>query len=198
VRAIIGIGNPGLKYSFNRHNIGFLTIDFVARSLNLSFSHSKFDFDYLEGDFDFNKFLLIKPTTFVNNTGLAVKQLLDNFSLKIEDLLIIVDDINLSLFNFRLKKSGGDGGHNGLASIIYHLNSNNFPRLRIGIGSNFQKGSLSEYVLSNFSEEEFNQLKKIFPIFSDIIKSFIVGGYNTALTLYSKVKKEIKNNSNIN
>jgi PTH1 family peptidyl-tRNA hydrolase len=198
VRAIVGIGNPGKKYKLNRHNIGFLTLDYFAQSYKCEFSPSKYDYEYLEGDFGFNRYLLVKPTTYVNNSGIAVLQLIENYGIDPTDILIIVDDINLNKFDFRLKKSGSDGGHNGLASIIYHLNRNDFPRLRIGIGNDFEEGSLSHYVLSNFYEDEMITLKKLYPVFSDIIKSFIIGGYKSALAVYSRLKQEIKNNLSLN
>lgn len=198
MRAIIGIGNPGKKYKLNRHNIGFLTLDNFAQSYRLKFSPSKFDYEYLEGVFDFNEYVLIKPTTYVNNSGIAVIQLIEKYSIDPTDILVVVDDINLNKFDFRLKKSGSDGGHNGLASIIYYLKRNDFPRLRIGIGSDFEEGSLSHYVLSDFSNDEIKFLENLYPVFSDIIKSFIVGGYKSALAVYSKLKQEIKNNLSLN
>lgn len=198
MRAIVGIGNPGKKYEYNRHNIGFLILDYFAESLNHSFSPSKYDYHYLEGDFDFNKYVLVKPMTYVNNSGIAVLQLCQNYALSPNDILVVVDDINLKKFDFRLKKSGSDGGHNGLASIIYHLNSNDFPRLRIGIGNEFEEGTLSQYVLSDFSQQELKTFESLYPAFGEIIKSFIIGGYKTALAVYSKLKQEIQKKLNQN
>ncbi len=198
MRAIVGIGNPGKKYKLNRHNIGFLIIDYFAKNYKLNFSPSKYDFEYLEGDFNFYKYLLVKPTTYVNNSGIAVLQLIENYPIKVSDVLVVVDDVNLNKFDFRLKKSGSDGGHNGLASIIYHLNRNDFPRLRIGIGNDFEEGNLARYVLSDFSDDDNKILNELFPVFSDILKSFITGGYNSALANYSKVKQVIKNKSSLN
>ncbi len=198
MRAVVGVGNPGKKYQLNRHNIGFIILDNFAQNYKLKFSPSKFDFEYLEGDFDFNKYILIKPTTYVNNSGVAVLQMIENYSINPSDVLVIVDDINLNKFDFRLKKSGSDGGHNGLASIIYNLNSNHFPRLRIGIGKDFEERSQAHYVLSDFSDDELIILEKLSPVFSEIIKSFIVGGYTSALAIYSKFKQEIKNNLSLN
>lgn len=194
MRAVVGIGNPGKKYHFNRHNVGFLALDFFAEKHNLRFIPSRYDFYFAEGEIDGVPFLLAKPTTYVNNSGKAVKDLLENYNIAVEDLLVVVDDINLEEFDFRLKKLGSDGGHNGLASIIYFLNSNSFPRLRIGIGSDFDKGDLANYVLSDFDEEELNKLKEVFQFTSGIIKAFITGGYDACLSEYSKIKNLLKKN----
>ncbi|WP_337864625.1 aminoacyl-tRNA hydrolase [Ignavibacterium sp.] len=194
MRAVVGIGNPGKKYQFNRHNVGFLALDHFAEKHHLKFFPSKYEYYYTEGEFEGNSFVLAKPTTYVNHSGIAVKDLIDQYNISINDLLIVVDDINLNEFDFRLKKSGSEGGHNGLASIIYLLNTNEFPRLRIGIGSGFEKGSLADYVLSDFNKTELNKLKETFEFTSGIIRAFITGGYDSCLSEYSKIRNQLKNN----
>lgn len=193
MRAIVGIGNPGKKYQFNRHNVGFLALDHFAEKHQIKFFPSKQNYYFAEGEFEGNFFVLAKPTTYVNNSGIAVKDLITNYKVPVYDLLVVVDDINLDEFDFRLKKSGSDGGHNGLASIIYLLNSDEFPRLRIGIGNDFEKGSLADYVLSDFDDSELNKLKKTFEFTSVIIRAFITGGYDSCLSEYSKIKNQLKN-----
>ncbi len=194
MRAVVGIGNPGKKYQFNRHNVGFLTLDYFAEKYNLKFIPSRYDYYYSEGEVENKPFILAKPTTYVNNSGIAVKDLINLYNIPVEDVLVVVDDINLNEFDFRLKKSGSDGGHNGLASIIFHLNTDAFPRLRIGIGSNFEKGSLAEYVLSDFDENELKKLYESFTHTSALIRAFIVGGFNACLSEYSKIKNQLKEN----
>lgn len=194
MRAIVGIGNPGKKYQFNRHNVGFLALDHFAEKYQIKFFPSKYDYYFAEGEVEGNSFVLAKPTTYVNNSGIAVKDLIYRYNIPVYDLLVVVDDINLDEFDFRLKKSGSDGGHNGLASIIYLLNTDEFPRLRIGIGSDFEKGSLADYVLSDFDESELNKLKETFEFTSLIIRAFITGGYDSCLSEYSKIKNQLKNN----
>lgn len=194
MRAVVGIGNPGKKYQFNRHNVGFLALDYFAEKNNLKFIPSKYEFYFAEGEFENEPFVLAKPTTYVNNSGLAVKDLINFYKIDVGNIIVVVDDINLKEFDFRLKKSGSDGGHNGLTSIIYSLNSNSFPRLRIGIGNDFAKGDLAGYVLSDFDEEELKKLKKIFEYSSEIIRAFIIGGYQSSLSEYSKIKNLIKKN----
>lgn len=194
MRAIVGIGNPGKKYQFNRHNVGFLALDYFAEKHNLKFIPSRCDYYFTEGEVEGKPFVLAKPTTYVNNSGIAVKDLKSFYNIPVKDVLVVVDDINIEEFDFRLKKSGSDGGHNGLASIIYALNTDAFPRLRIGIGSDFEKGSLSDYVLSDFNETELKKLFETFEYTSAIIRAFIVGGYDSCLSEYSKIKNQLKNN----
>lgn len=195
MRAIIGIGNPGRKYIFNRHNIGFQFIDYFAEKKKLEFKPSKFDYYYSEGELGNIPFVLIKPSTYVNLSGVAVLSSVTRYKIDIEDILIVVDDINLEFSEFRLRKSGGDGGHNGLSSIIYHLNCDQFPRIRIGIGNNFEKGDLPKYVLSDFDKNEQIKLKSTFEMSTQLVESFILDGYNAMLNTYSRlINLEKKNN----
>lgn len=196
MRAIVGIGNPGAKYKLNRHNIGYLILDYFSQSYNLKFSNSKYDFHYLESQIGDNKFMLVKPTTYVNKTGEAVFQLVENFFIEPQNILVLVDDVNLKKFDFRLKKNGSDGGHNGLYSIISQLKTTNFPRLRIGIGNEFEKGKLSDFVLSDFSDNELKILENLFPFFAKIIQAFITGGFTLSLSVYSNIKQQIKKDNN--
>lgn len=195
MRAVVGIGNPGLKYSFNRHNVGFLFLDYFAEKKKLEFKPSKFDYYYSEGELDNIPFVLIKPSTYVNLSGVAVLSSVTRYKIDFKDILIVVDDINLEFSEFRLRKSGGDGGHNGLSSIIYHLNCDQFPRIRIGIGNNFEKGDLPKYVLSDFDKNEQIKLKSTFEMSTQLVESFILDGYNAMLNTYSRlINLEKKNN----
>jgi PTH1 family peptidyl-tRNA hydrolase len=143
---------------------------------------------------------LVKPATYVNNSGIAAFQILELFKLKAEDIMVVVDDVNFNFSEFRVKEFGGDGGHNGLSSIIYHLNTNRFPRIRIGIGQNFEKSKMPEYVLSDFSEEEKQELygsfEKIFPLAEEFLFGGIKQMLNANSRLFNEVSKE--NNSNKN
>lgn len=195
MRAIIGIGNPGRKYIFNRHNVGFQFIDYFAEKTKLEFKPSKFDYYYSEGELGNIPFVLIKPSTYVNLSGVAVLSSVTRYKIDFKDILIVVDDINLEFSEFRLRKSGGDGGHNGLSSIIYHLNCDQFPRIRIGIGNNFEKGDLPKYVLSDFDKDEQIKLKSTFEMSTQLVESFILDGYNAMLNTYSRlINLEKKNN----
>ena len=182
----MGIGNPGKKYLHTRHNIGFMILDRFASKHNLQFKPSKFDFYFSASNKNDNEFMLVKPTTYVNLSGLAAKQIVDNYNCEPSDLLVVCDDINLSSGKIRIRKSGGDGGHNGLHSIIYHLETDQFPRLRFGIGQDFEKGEMKDYVLSKFSEEEFEALENNFEFSVELLESFIAGGTEVMLNYYSK------------
>ncbi|MFZ1289377.1 MAG: aminoacyl-tRNA hydrolase [Melioribacteraceae bacterium] len=186
MRVIIGIGNPGKTYVGTRHNIGFYILDNFANKLKIDFSPTKSDFWQVEGSIDTFHFLFVKPATFVNNTGLVVKELVDKFELNIADLLVIYDDVNLDLGTIRIRQAGSDGGHNGIKSIIYHLQSDEFPRIRIGISGNGEKFGLADYVLSKFSNDEINTIQDKLPFIFNLISEFIVNGYGKMLDYYSK------------
>ncbi len=195
MRLILGIGNPGKRYTFNRHNIGFMFLDYLAEKESLSFLPSKGDFYYAEGSLNSSEYNLIKPSTYVNDSGAAALQALQLNNVEVKDLLVIVDDININLGDFRVRVSGGDGGHNGISSIIYHLNSNQFPRIRIGIGDSFENGKMADYVLTNFSKEEIESLKKSFSLGIILTKEFIKGGIKQMLDANSKLSIEDSNNN---
>ncbi len=197
MRLIFGIGNPGSRYQLNRHNAGFLLTDYYAKIKSLDFTFSKFNYQYSEGEIDNNPYALIKPSTYVNLSGVALKQCCEFYKVDAENVLVLVDDINLPNAQIRIRKSGSDGGHNGLKSIIYQINTDSFPRLRIGIGNNFSEGFLSDYVLSNFSESEFSELNKSFELSTQLIDNFIIGGYEKMLFTFSHLKNQNKNNKEL-
>jgi PTH1 family peptidyl-tRNA hydrolase len=197
VRVIVGIGNPGSRYKNNRHNVGFQFLDFFCEKKKLLLKASKLCYHFSEGQLSGDTFVLIRPDTYVNNSGLAVLECIKHYKLDVVDVLVVVDDINLDLADIRIRKSGGDGGHNGLSSIIYNLQSKNFPRLRIGIGSNFQPGNLAEYVLSDFGTNDFIQIEKTFNISIQLAESFISDGYNKMLNTFSRLIKTENFKSNL-
>jgi len=158
---IIGLGNPGRDYLYTRHNAGWLFLDFFAYQENIRLEPGKGEFYIGYND----KFVLVKPTTFMNLSGIAVKQIVEQFTIQDYDSIIIVlDDADLPFGKLRLKMKGSAGTHNGLASVIMELNTEEIPRLRIGIGR--PEGlPLRDYVLSEFSDEEILKLRtEIFPI----------------------------------
>lgn len=190
MRAVLGIGNPGTKYQRNKHNAGFLILDYFANLKSLKFKASKGEYYIATGSINRLDFSLIKPTTFVNNSGIAAKHFVEQHNINVEDLLVVCDDINLETGKIRARRFGGDGGHNGLASIIYHLNSNRFPRLRIGIGNYFEEGQLSDYVLSDFADDELKLLSESFETSKILIEEFIIGGIDAMLNANSKLGNE--------
>ncbi len=194
----MGIGNPGTRYQRNRHNAGFLILDYFANLKSLRFQPSKGDYYLARGKINNSEFCLVKPTTYVNNSGVAALHLVETYNVNLHDLLVVCDDVNIDTGKIRVRKSGGDGGHNGLASIIYHLNSNQFPRLRIGIGNNFKDGELSDYVLSDFSEDEMKLLSGTFKTSAALIEAFITGGVEEMLNENSKLGKESQSSNSLN
>ena len=198
MRVIFGIGNPGIRYEFTRHNAGFLLLDYFAQKKSLSFKETIGEYLEAQGNFSGQDYLLIKPTTFVNNSGIAARQVFDKYTIAPEDFLVVSDDTNLHNYTLRVRLSGGDGGHNGLSSVIFHLITDQFPRIRIGIGSNPSDKVLSEYVLSEFSKNELEEYQNTFIKGSKLIEEFISGGSKKMLeTLSILMKSESQNNSGI-
>jgi PTH1 family peptidyl-tRNA hydrolase len=193
VRIIFGIGNPGKRYRFNRHNAGFMLLDYLVDKFSLSFTPSKFDYLFAEGKIEKESYALIRPTTYVNESGLAAAEVVKNYGVELRDFLVIVDDVNLEFAKLRIRASGGDGGHNGLNSIIYHLSSDQFPRLRIGVGSTFENGNLVEYVLTDFDKKERKKLEKTFNTCTVLLEEFIKGGLESMLDSNSRLSQLNKN-----
>ncbi len=196
MRLILGIGNPGSKYKNNRHNVGFIVLDHLASLNSIFFSAAGGDYYSASGSFEGNNYQLIKPTTYVNNSGLAARQAFEKFNPDVKDLLIIHDDVNLKLSDIRVKAKGGDGGHNGLSSLIYHLMSDEFPRIRIGVGNNFEKGEMADYVLSDFSTGEMKALDEKIDTIKILVNEFITGGVTRLLDANSRISNLDKNSEN--
>ena len=165
---IIGLGNPEKKYNNTRHNIGFLLIEEILSKHNVQITlKSKLKSFYSEFNFDGTKYKLFMPNTYMNNSGEAIRAIIDWYNIDIEQLLIIVDDIDIPLGKIRFRKQGGSGGHNGLKSIINSIKSENFKRIRVGIGSppvikEERKLNTISHVLGKISKDEKDILKKVF------------------------------------
>jgi len=197
LRVIFGIGNPGIRYENTRHNAGFLLLDFFAQKKSLSFKETMGEYFKALGKIGDQDYVLIKPSTYVNNSGIAARQVFDKYSPAIDDFLVVSDDTNLKTYVLRVRLSGSDGGHNGLSSIMFHLKTDQFPRIRIGIGTNPSDVTLSEYVLSEFSKNELVEYQNTFIKGSQLIEEFIVGGSKKMLEANSVfIKSENQNNSN--
>jgi PTH1 family peptidyl-tRNA hydrolase len=132
----------------------------------------------------------------MNLSGVPVLDFLDDHSVDVENILVLVDDVNLPVGEIRLRKSGSDGGHNGIKSIIYHLQNDSFPRLRFGIGNEFEKGEMAEFVLAKFAKEELSVINKSIEFAVQLIEEFVSGGYKSMLDFYSKSKKNFSANTN--
>lgn len=192
MKLIVGIGNPGKKYQFTRHNAGFMILDYFADKKNLSFKPSKYDFYQTGGTLGSVPFFLIKPTTYVNNSGLAILDFLSEHPTETENILIVHDELNLPTGKIKIKQSGSSGGHNGLESAIYHLQKDNFARLRFGIGNEFEKGEMANYVLDTFSREDTPIIESGFETALNLIENFIFGGYKGMADYFSRHRLEEK------
>lgn len=176
-----------------------MVLDYFAAINSLSFKPSSGDYYFADGIFEGHQYQLIKPTTYVNNSGVAVSQALEKTKTHLYDLFIIYDDLNLPHSELKVKVKGSNGGHNGVGSIIYHLNSDEFARIRIGVDNKFDKGEMAEYVLTDFTADEFKNLNESFKTSETLIKEFIIGGVNGLLNANSKISKlSSKNNSDNN
>jgi len=151
---ILALGNPGSRYSSTRHNVGWIAIDKFIEKHKLYFKPGKTDFYYTEKKYAGKEILIVKPTNYMNNSGLVAKYLKSKLNAKTSDFIILVDEYNFQVGKVHFKKGGSDGGHNGLSSIIYELEATDFWRLRLGIDNKFGTGQLVDYVLSNFDEKE--------------------------------------------
>ncbi|GAB4268296.1 aminoacyl-tRNA hydrolase [Thermincola ferriacetica] len=154
MKLIVGLGNPGKEYEFTRHNIGFLVLEQLAEKWGIAVNKNRFKSLFGEGVFQEDKIVLLKPQTFMNLSGQAVLDAVRFYKLESTDILVIYDDMDLPTGRLRLRKSGGAGGHRGMESIIYLLNTENFPRLRIGIGKPGPDKDAVQHVLGRFGEEE--------------------------------------------
>lgn len=181
---IVGLGNIGEKYVNTRHNVGFMIMDNIAQKFKLVFSSARYG-DMAVFNFKGKKFILLKPSTFMNLSGKAVRYWLVKERIEINNLLVVTDDIALSVGSIRMKKKGADGGHNGLNNIIFELGTNEFPRLRFGIGNDFSKGYQIDYVLSKWDEEEFKLIKPRIDFAGDAVISFATSGIDNTMNLFN-------------
>ncbi|MEW6096075.1 MAG: aminoacyl-tRNA hydrolase [bacterium] len=154
MKLVIGLGNPGLAYANTRHNVGFKVINKVAKLNDIKIKGRKYKSRMWQGKILGNEVILAKPMTYVNLSGEAVELLIRNFQVALTDLLVVYDDVNLELGKIRIRKKGSAGGHNGMNSIIEAVGSEEFPRIRIGIGFPPPEIEFRDYVLSRFTEEE--------------------------------------------
>ncbi len=154
MRLLVGLGNPGPKHRDNRHNIGFMAADEIVRRYNFSAPRARFQSDSFEGTIDGEKVLLLKPTTFMNESGRAVGEAARFFKLAPEDIIVIHDEIDLAAGKVRIKRGGGHAGHNGLRSIHAHLGSPDYVRIRLGVGHPGDKEKVHGHVLSDFSKQD--------------------------------------------
>ncbi|MCH7525280.1 MAG: aminoacyl-tRNA hydrolase [Bacteroidetes bacterium] len=181
---IVGLGNIGEQYSNTRHNVGFAILDHFAKKEGLSFETQKLG-DIALFKFKGRTFIFLKPSTFMNLSGKAVKYWLEKEKILLENLLIVTDDLNLPFGSFRLKNKGRDGGHNGLKDIQDKLNTTKYNRFRFGISDSFGIGRQTDYVLDEWSEEELQKLPERLDKSVALIKSFGLAGINNTMNTFN-------------
>jgi len=189
LKIVVGLGNPGLKYEFTRHNIGFRIVDSLARNIEIEFKKVKSYYSLISrGMINNHKVMLVKPQTFMNLSGRAVSKVVSYYKIPLQDLLIVYDDLNLELGQVRIRKKGSAGGHKGIESIMQYLNSEEIPRLRIGIGNpsvNFNFNCMS-YVLSNYNNNEKDKIEEVIQLSTEAIKTVIEDGFEKAMRKYNR------------
>jgi PTH1 family peptidyl-tRNA hydrolase len=189
MKLIAGLGNPGGEYTLTRHNVGFMILDYVAEFLKCEFKAGKGEFYIARAKYKGEEIILLKPTTYMNNSGIALQEVLEMYpETEMKDVLIVFDDFQLKLGTIRIRERGSDGGHNGISSIIYHLNSMEIPRMRVGTGRGdvLKKDEFVDFVLSNFTEEELETIKILLPTYKDCVLSFVKEPFKAVMNRYNK------------
>lgn len=179
---VVGLGNPGKDYEITRHNAGFLTLDHIAVEEDVEIK--KLKYKALIGDTVIagHRCLLVKPQTFMNNSGEAVREISQFYKIPPEKIIVIFDDISLPCGKLRIRRKGTDGGHNGIKSIIYHLNSDNFPRIKVGVGAKPHPDyNLADWVLSTFKKDEMEELKKAITKATEVLPYILDGEIDKAM-----------------
>lgn len=190
MKLIVGLGNPGLQYAATRHNIGFEVIDNLSETYNIQVMKNKYKALIGEGMIKGEKVILMKPQTYMNLSGEAVKACMEFHKISNEDLIVIYDDISLEIGQLRLRATGSAGGHNGIKNIIAHLGTQEFPRIKFGVGQKPPGWDLASYVLGRFPEEE---MKVIGPRIGEAVKAveaIVSEGMDKAMNQYNlKVRR---------
>ena len=189
MHVICGLGNPGKKYENTRHNIGFIAIDRLADKLGVSVNKSKFRSTVGEAVIAGEKVLLVKPETFMNDSGLAVKEIMDFYKLDPSELIVIYDDFDIPEGTVRIRPFGSSGTHNGMRSIIRLLGSDRFPRIRIGTGKeDMEKRELIGFVLGGFSKDEVKLMEAAVDVAADASVCYVENGIDRAMNRYNGIR----------
>ncbi|MBQ1490071.1 MAG: aminoacyl-tRNA hydrolase [Eubacterium sp.] len=186
---IAGLGNPGRKYENTRHNLGFITIDLLAEDLGIRVNKLKFKALIGEGRIGSSRVILVKPQTYMNNSGESLWEIVQFYKIPMENLVVIYDDFDIPAGTLRVRKFGSAGTHNGMRSIIYQLQSDRFPRIRIGMGSE-DKGNLINFVIGGFRKEEVPVMEEAVRNAADACKCIVTDGIDLAMNQYNTRKKD--------
>lgn len=193
---IVGLGNPDKIYVGTRHNAGFEVIDKLAYDYNINVNKGKFKGIIGEGNINTKKVTLLKPLTYMNLSGESVKEAINWYKYTNNDIIVIYDDISLDIGEIRIRKKGSAGGHNGMKNIIYHLNTDEFIRVRIGIGNKPKNLDLASYVLSRFSKAEMPIIIEGFTKAAEAVLTILDEGTEAAMNKYNHKKSEKGNDTN--
>lgn len=183
--AIVGLGNPGRDYGNTRHNLGYEVVSLLAERYGVSFTGGKGEYLVASGRFREQPVILAKPTTFMNESGFAIQGLVSFYKIEMERLLIVLDDVNMPLGRLRLKSGGSSGGHKGLDNIIYQLGRDDFPRLRIGIGSEHMPRDLRGYVLAPFRKDELPVVEEAVATAAEAVEMFMEHDIEEAMNRFN-------------
>lgn len=189
INLIVGLGNPGNKYEGTRHNVGFSFIDFFSKQTESTITESKFQSLIGSKNISEQKFILMKPQTYMNDSGEAVKEIKNFYKINPSQIIVIYDDLDLDVGQIKIKNTGSSGGHNGINSIINNIGSNEFTRIRIGIGKPKEKSMTNKYVLSKFSKDDQKIINDINDLAKEIIYSIVFKSISFAMnTFNSKIQ----------
>lgn len=185
---IVGLGNPGKEYENTRHNLGFITCDQLSERHGIKVTKSKFKSLVGEGIISGEKVLIVKPQTYMNNSGQAVREVMDFYKEEADHLLVIYDDIDIPLGSIRIRKAGSAGTHNGMKSILYHLQTDQFPRIRIGIGAQRdERIDLVDYVIGGFTKKEVKPLEEACLKACDAIECFLKDNIDITMNRFNHI-----------
>lgn len=185
---IVGLGNPGLQYENTRHNAGFLTIDYLADKYGIDVKKLKFKSLYGQGMISGHKVMLIKPQTYMNNSGEAVRDIKNFYKFDSDKLIIVYDDIDIDFGSIRIRKKGSAGTHNGMKSIIYQIQDDSFPRIKISVGKKPDYMDLANFVLSGFSEKEASVMRDEIGLAADAIELMIKDGIDKSMNKFNSIR----------
>lgn len=184
VKLIVGLGNPGKEYENTRHNVGFMALDNYVKLKNIKFDKQKFNGIYAEELVSGDKIIYLKPQKYMNLSGEVVRDFVNFFKIDVNDILIISDDISLPVGKIRLRPKGSSGGHNGLKNIENHLNTSEYKRIKIGIGSN-NNYDMKDYVLGKFSKDDVNILNNTFDKINEILSTVFIEEFDSLMCKYN-------------
>ena len=190
---IVGLGNPGIQYENTRHNAGFIAIDYLARKYSIDVRKIKFKSLIGQGVISGHKVMLVKPQTYMNNSGKAIREIYKYFDFEHDKLIVIYDDIDIDFGSIRIRKKGSAGTHNGMKSIIYNLEFDDFPRIKVAVGKKPSYMDLANFVLSGFSKQEVKIIEEEVKLTSDAIEMILEEGIEKTMSMFNS-KRLVEDN----